>query len=329
MPSEIKIDRLELLRVAQNVFQEEAEALEKTADGLGEDFLRAVEAIFQCKGKVVFSGVGKSGLVARKIASTFSSLGTTSVFLHPTDALHGDLGIIGTEDLFIAISHSGSSEELLKIVPSLKLRGIGIISICRDANNELSQVSDHVLTTQVFKEACSLDLAPTTSTTVTMAFGDALAVALVNARGFRKEDFALLHPGGALGQKLLARVREVLIPASETGIARESDGVQILAEQMNRSNLGIVIIMGEEGNVRGVVSDGDLRRAVSEPDFARLKASSLMSQNPKKIYESMLVSEAIYFAEKHRITALIVIDKNQKFVGVVNFHDLLNFYGNL
>lgn len=312
------------LKVARNVLRSEAEALNSVAELLSQAFHDAVELILNCKGKVVVTGVGKSGLVGRKIAATLASLGTPSIYIHPTEAYHGDLGVITPKDVCLTISNSGNTDEILRLVPSLKLLDIPIIAICSDARSELGREVEIVLETGSLKEACSLNLAPTTSTTVAMALGDALAVALVNAKGFTERDFAFFHPGGTLGRKLLTRVEDVLLPPSKVGRALASDDVRVLAEQMNISNLGMVVILNEKNKVLGVVTDGDLRRALQEPNFSSMTAQALMTVNPKSIQKNRLVTEAVRMAERYRITALLVTNNEGDFEGAVNLHDLIH-----
>lgn len=312
------------IQIAKKVLREEAEALLQLSENLDQNFSKAVEYLFNCKGKVIITGLGKSGLVGRKIAATLASLGTPSIFVHPTEAYHGDLGIVDSKDVCIAISNSGDTEDILRLIPSFKIFGVPIIGICSNTQSELSKISDVVLKTGVTKEACSLNLAPTTSTTVTMAIGDALAVALVNAKGFTEKDFAFLHPGGTLGKKLLSRVTDVLIPPEKTGTAKKSDGIKTLANQLSTSNLGIVVILEESGKIAGVVTDGDLRRALQKPDFQNLTAQAIMSANPKTISCDSLLAEAVRKAELARVTALVATSADGKYQGIVNLHDILN-----
>jgi len=313
-----------VLDLAREVLRIEAREVEALAARLDEHFVRAVALMLQCRGRVVVSGMGKSGHVGRKIASTLASTGTPSFFMHPAEASHGDLGMITGEDVVLALSNSGESGELLAIVPQIKRTGARLISVTGNAGSELARESDVHLDASVSQEACPLGLAPTASTTAALALGDALAVALLDARGFSAEDFARAHPGGALGRRLLVHVRDVMRQGNE--IPRVLQGValsQALLE-MSRKGLGMTAIVDAAGHPVGIFTDGDLRRAFENGiNVATTLVDAVMHATPQTIAPQKLAVEAVELMEHYKINGLLVIDEQGALVGALNMHDLL------
>ena len=305
-------------KIAREVLEIEANELLK-ADVSGIE--KAVEIAFNTKGKVIVTGVGKSGLIGSKIAATLASTGTPSFFIHPTEALHGDLGMIGKDDSVIAISYSGESEELIKILPHIKRFEVPLIAMTGDSNSTLARYADVVLNIKVSKEACPLNVAPTSSTTLTLAMGDALAVCLMKKRNFTKEDFASFHPGGSLGKRLFIKVKDLM--KREFPVANEKDTLKEAIIKMSEGKLGHVLFL-EDGKVKAILSDGDLRRAMMREDFdLNDKAINFASLNPKSIKEDVLASDALRFMEDNKIQLLPVVDNNNKVVGVLHIHHLV------
>ncbi len=316
---------MDLIKIAQETFHIEAEALNKAAQRLDANFLDAIDLILGTKGKLIITGVGKSGLVGAKMAATFASTGTSSFFLHPTEALHGDLGMIGKEDILMAISSSGESEELTKILPHIKRFDIPLIGLTSQKESSLGRYADVFLDISVEKEACPLNTAPTTSTTLTMALGDALAVALMQKRGFKKEDFASFHPGGSLGKKLFVKIKD-LMRTEDLPIIREETKLKDAVVTMSEGKLGTVLIVNEKGQFTALLSDGDLRRALMEDDFSMDHlAMSYASKSPKSYTNTeLLASEALEILEKDRIQLLPISNENNEIIGVLHIHDLIN-----
>ena len=313
-----------VLRMAQEALDIEASAVHNLSRRLGADFVAAVQAVLNTPGRVVVMGMGKSGHVGRKIAATLASTGTPSMFVHPAEASHGDLGMIETRDLVLAISNSGESEELTTILPVLKRQGIVLVAMTGRTDSTLAQHADHVLDCSVDKEACPLNLAPTASTTAQMALGDALAVALLDARGFKAEDFARSHPGGALGRRLLTHVRDIMRGGSDVPAVKENASFIDLMREISAKGLGATAIVNEQHQVLGVFTDGDLRRAIeSGHDLRQHQAHQLMRPNPRTIGVDALAAEAADVMEQHRISCLLVLDANGKLCGALNTHDLM------
>ncbi|MEA1914937.1 MAG: KpsF/GutQ family sugar-phosphate isomerase [Campylobacterota bacterium] len=311
-------------QIAKDVLLLEAEQLVYAANQISHEIEKAVELIVQCKGKLVICGVGKSGLVGMKIAATMASTGTSSFFLHPTEAMHGDLGMIDKNDIVLAISYSGESAELIQILPHLKRFDIPLISMANNENSTLAQYSDIFLNIHVQKEACPLDTAPTSSTTLTMALGDALAVCLMKKRNFQKEDFASFHPGGSLGKKLFIKVDDLLRKENLPIVSRETllkDAIVIMSE----GRLGNVVILNEDQTLFGLLSDGDLRRALLKSDFSLdCKVESIATQNPKTINnKNLLASDALKIIEDFKIQLLAVVDEENQLNGLLHIHDLI------
>lgn len=310
-----------LVERGRRVLALEAEALRASEAALGDAFAEAVRLLAGCAGRVIVAGVGKSGLVGRKMAATFTSTGTPAMFLHPVESVHGDLGIVGPDDVAILISKSGESEELLGLIEALARLGVKRIAMTAVPSSRLARLSDVTLDLLVKEEACPHDLAPTTSTTVTLALGDALAVALLQAKGFRAEDFARLHPGGALGRRLLTRVGDVMERERLPVLAREAsmrDAVVLLAARR-----GIAIVVEQE-RVSGVVTAGDLTRLLErQEDVLSVPVASVMTIAPRVAEEHELGSAVVHRMETHGIMAMPVIDETRRLVGVVHLHDLM------
>jgi len=310
--------------IAQETLNIEAGTLINAAKNIGSEFDKAVELILTCKGKLVISGVGKSGLIGAKMAATFASTGTPSFFLHPTEALHGDLGMIGKDDVVIAISYSGESEELSSILPHIKRFGIPLIGMTRDKNSTLGQYSDVVIDVVVEKEACPLNIAPTSSTTLTLALGDALAVCLMRARDFKKSDFASFHPGGALGKKLFVKVKN-LMKTDNLPLVREDAKVKDAILKISEGRIGTALIVDDAQQLTGLMSDGDVRRALMRQDFSLDdNVMQYATKNPMSIDdEEMLASDALVLIEAKKIQLLVITDKDKKIKGVLHIHTLI------
>ena len=310
--------------IAQETLNIEAQTLLDAAKNMGDVFNDTVDMILKCQGKLIVTGVGKSGLIGAKMAATFASTGTPSFFLHPTEALHGDLGMIGKDDVVIAISYSGESEELSSILPHIKRFGIPLIGMTRDKNSTLGQYSDLVIDVVVEKEACPLDIAPTSSTTLTLALGDALAVCLMKAKDFKKSDFASFHPGGALGKQLFIKVSN-LMQTKNLPIINKNTKVKDAIISISTGRIGTVLIVDDDEKLTALVSDGDIRRALMRDDFSLddniLKYATI---NPSTCQdEEMLASEALVMIEEKKIQLLVITDKNKKIKGVLHIHTLI------
>lgn len=312
----------ELIARARRVVRIEAEALLALEGRIGESFLQAVRVVFRAPGRVIVSGIGKSGIIGRKIAATLTSTGTPAVFLHPVEGLHGDLGIVGRGDAAVLISKSGESDELTGLVEYLGRLGVAVIAMTGRPDSSLARAATVVLDCSVAEEACPHDLAPTTSTTVTLALGDALAVALLLRKGFSRDDFARLHPGGALGRKLTLRVRDVMVSSDHPSLAEDASMrrcVVLLAEKR-----GTVPILDAHSRVVGVVTSGDLTRLMErEENFFNIPVSQVMNRNPKVAGPDELAAAAVYKMEQHGIMALPVADADGHLLGIVHLHDLL------
>ena len=314
-----------VLELGRETLAIEADAIRALHARLGDDdnFVRAVQLLYGCTGRVVVSGMGKSGHVGRKIAATLASTGTPAMFVHPGEAAHGDLGMVTTHDVFIAISNSGESSELLEILPAIKRMGTPVISMTGKPHSRLSKLSEIHLDISVAKEACTLNLAPTTSTTVTLAMGDALAVSLLDMRGFREEDFAMSHPGGALGRRLLTHVRDVMrtgdaIPA----VSPETPLAKALLE-ISQKGMGMTAIVDEERRPVGVFTDGDLRRLIERMhDFSNITIRDVMHAGPRSVRPEQLAVDAVAVMEEFRINQMLVVGDDGRLVGALHIHDL-------
>ena len=314
----------EMIKIAANVLKTEANELTRNAEILDGEFEKAVEILYQTKGKVVVTGVGKSGHVGAKIAATLASTGTPSFFMHPTEAMHGDLGMVGKDDTLLAISFSGESEELTKILPHVQRFGVPIVAMARDKFSTLGKFSDAFVKLDISKEACPLDAAPTSSTTLTLALGDALAVCLMEKRGFKKEDFANFHPGGSLGKRLFLKVKDVM-RSENLPIVRWNASLKQAIDTMTHGKLGTVLIVDKDGVLDAILSDGDLRRALMREDFdlndAAIKYATL---KPKELNDKeMLAIDALALIERYKIQLLAVVENGVP-IGVLHIHDLAN-----
>ena len=312
------------LDLAREVLKIEAAAVLALTRSVDASFMHALNIILSCKGRVIVSGMGKSGHIARKIAATFSSTGTPAYFVHPAEASHGDLGMIAAQDVFVALSYSGESQELLTIVPIIKRQGARLISLTGNARSSLAEVADAHLNIAVEKEACPLGLAPTASTTAALALGDALAVALLDANGFGKDDFARSHPGGSLGRRLLTHVRDIMHTGSEIPAVNKNATLAEAVLEISRKGLGMTAIVDDAERVMGIYTDGDLRRTFEKRiDFTVTAISAVMSRSPRSIMPSALAAEAVQIMEQHNISQMLVVDADNKLVGALNMHDLL------
>ena len=313
-----------ILDLARRVLEIEADAVRALADRLGDAFTQAVGLILASRGRVIVSGVGKSGHIGRKFAATLASTGTPAYFVHAAEAAHGDLGMITADDVLIALSYSGSGEELLKIVPLIKRQGARLIALTGNPDSPLAREADVHLDGAIREEACPLNLAPTASTTAALALSDALAVALLDARGFGADDFARSHPGGALGRRLLTHVSDVM--RSGTAVPRVPEGA-LLADalmEMTRAGMGMTAIIGDDGRIVGIYTDGDLRRSLASGcDFGTARVADVMSRGPKTIHPEALAVEAAEMMERLRISQLLVADREGRLVGALNHHDLM------
>lgn len=317
---------MDSIEEAKRVLRVEAQSILDLAERIDENFSRAVDLLYHCKGKVVLMGMGKSGLVGRKIASTFASTGTPAFFLHPAEGLNGDFGMLAKEDVIIAISNSGETRELLEVLPLIKRYGNRLITVTGNLNSTLAKGGDVHLDIRVKEEACPLGLAPTASTTATLALGDALAVALMEKRDFKKEDFAILHPGGVLGKRLLLKVEDLMHIGKAFPTVSEKTLMKDAVFEITSKRLGVTGVCNAEGHLVGVITDGDLRRALEKfSDLFNREASEVMTKNPKWIERDALAAKAVQRMEEYSITSLFVFNKggDKAPVGIIHLHDLL------
>jgi len=317
-----------MINQAKRVLRIEADAVAALIDRIDERFEQAVQMILECKGRVVVTGMGKSGLIGKKIAATFASTGTPALFLHPAEGIHGDLGMVTRGDTVIALSNSGETDEVSRMLPSFKRLGIRIIALTGNPESTLAKNSDVVIDVGVKEEACPLGLAPTASTTATLAMGDALAVALLDKRGFKEEDFACFHPGGALGKKLLLRVRDLMHIGEAVPVVKSSTLIKDAIYEISSKKMGVTAVVNDRGKLVGVISDGDLRRWMEKTEksgenLLSKKAEDIMTRNPKIANKDSLAAEAVAIMEKNSITCLIVSDASAAPEGVIHLHDLL------
>ena len=318
------------IQQAKQVLRIEAESIFSLIDRVGEPFSRAVELIYKSKGRVIVAGIGKSGLIGRKIVATMTSTGTQALFLHPVEGLHGDLGIVTKDDVLLAISNSGETNELNMIIASIREFGIPCIAFTGNLSSSLARASDITIDIGVEKEACPFGLAPTSSSTAALAMGDALAVALINRRNFKEKDFYKFHPGGNLGLRLRAKIREIMVAGSQ--IPRIADDASFLeaVREMDEKNKGFVIITDTDDLIKGIMTDGDIRRIVRRGiDFSAQKVSLFMTASPKTIREEISVAQAIEYMQREEITTLIITDRNNRLKGYVHLHDILGRGGSL
>ncbi len=315
----------EIIEKGREVIRIESEAVAGLSESINDQFVKTVDVIYESKGRVVLTGMGKSGLIARKIVATLNSTGTPAIYLHPTDALHGDLGMVRKEDVVILISNSGNTEEVTNLLPMLKRLNVTMIAMCGSKDSVLGSECDFYLNIHVKEEACPHDLAPTASTTATLAMGDALAVALLEKRGFTAEDFAYLHPGGSLGKRLSLKIREIMIKGDRIPVVDESDSIKDVILEITSKRLGTTTVVNREGILTGVITDGDLRRLLERTmEIKNLSAKDIMTMNPKVMKDEYLASYALQQMENFKITAMIIIDEDKKPIGIIHLHDLIN-----
>jgi arabinose-5-phosphate isomerase len=320
-----KINGDRALALARDVLDIEADAVRGLRDQLDDGFVSAVDFLLSCRGRVVVSGIGKSGHIARKTAATLASTGTPAFFVHPAEASHGDLGMVTADDVFIAMSNSGESEELISILPLLKRLGSKLIAITGRPDSSLAKLADVHLNAGVSKEACPLNLAPTASTTAALALGDALAVAVLDARGFGADDFARSHPGGALGRRLLTYVRDVMRTGDQLPKVLDTVTVRDALFQLTAKRMGMTAIVDQHDRVEGIFTDGDLRRVLERTgDFRDLPIAEVMTRAPRTIAPDHLAVEAVELMERHRINQMLVVDEAGKLIGALNMHDLFS-----
>ncbi len=310
------------LALARKVLQTESAAVLALADRLDHRFAKAVELVRDCRGRVIVTGMGKSGIICRKIAATLASTGTSAFFLHPAEAVHGDLGVIRAEDVVIALSYSGETEELVRVLEAIKRLGASLIAVTGDARSTLAQVANVVLDCHVSEEACPMNLVPTASTTAALALGDALAMTVSVEKGFQEEDFANLHPGGKLGKKLM-RVEQLMSAGEAVPIVRLDAAMRDVIYEMNRKGLGMTCVIDGDDTLAGIITDGDLRRTMfSKTDVLGLRAGEVMTRHPVVVSRTMMAAEALNILERRKITSVVVVDAARRVEGVVHLHDL-------
>jgi arabinose-5-phosphate isomerase len=310
------------IALAKKVLQTEAAAILALVDRLDERFEQAIHLLLECRGRVIVTGMGKSGIICRKIAATLSSTGTPAFFLHPAEAIHGDLGVLQTEDVILAVSHSGETDELLRLLETIKRLGARLITITGVPGSTLCTAADVALDCQVSEEACPLNLVPTASTTAALALGDALAMTLLVAKGFRQEDFAHLHPGGKLGKRLM-RAEQLMQGGEKTPAVRTGDAMRDVIYEISRKKLGMTCVLDDGGRLVGIITDGDLRRHMMATDtLLERRAGEVMTRSPVTIRPDTLAAEALRILEARKITSVVVVDARQTPLGVVHLHDL-------
>jgi len=309
---------------AKEVIRKEAEAVAALEKKIDDNFVRAVELILKCNGRVIVTGIGKSGIIGKKIAATLTSTGTAAFFLHPAEGIHGDLGMVKKNDVVIAITKSGGTDELYQLIPLFKRLGVPIITLTGNPDSSVAEKSDVVIDVSVAHEACGNDLVPTSSTTAALVMGDALAIALLDERHFSSEDFALLHPGGHLGRKLLLKVLDIMHTGDEIPKVSEDTGMKQVILEMTSKRLGTTTVVNQKGELTGIFTDGDLRRLVERTDdIFSLKAGGVMTKSPKTIDADDLAAKALNLMESYSITSLVVTDERKQPVGIVHLHDIL------
>jgi arabinose-5-phosphate isomerase len=316
---------MNMLDIARKVLKTEADAVLALTEKLNSGFEKAVEIIFGSNGRVVVTGMGKSGLVGKKIAATLASTGTPAFFLHPAEAIHGDLGMVTSDDVVIAISNSGETDEIVGLIPFLKRFNVGLISMTGNPDSTLSKVADVNLDISIKEEACPLGIVPTASTTATMAMGDAVAVALLIKRGYKEEDFAFLHPGGSLGKKLFVKVRDLMHTGDAVPVVSQDTPMTKAIMEISSKRLGVTLVADRNERVVGIITDGDLRRGIEKWGKAvfDLKAGEVMSRNPRTISGDELAAKALSVMEGYSITSLVVPDDEGKAEGIIHLHDIL------
>lgn len=318
------MENSQILKRAKEILQTEKEGLEELIKILDFSFVSAVKLILNTPGRVVVTGVGKSGLIGKKISATLSSTGTPSFFLHPVEALHGDLGMVTSGDIILALSYSGNTLEVCEVVKILKNRNIPVIAMTGNKESVLAGLSDVVINTAIPREACPFNLAPTTSTTAMLALGDALAIVLFELRGLQAEDFRKNHPGGTLGERLKVKVKEIMLTGDKIPIVSEGTPLIHAIEELDRKRLGAVLVIDGLGHLSGILTDGDLRRIVRKhKGLPEVNIEEVMTPNPKRIEENRLAAEALELMEKHLITVLPVVNYDGLLVGILHLHDIL------
>lgn len=310
--------------LAKDVLDIEAKAILRLKNNIGDDFDKAIDILYNCKGRVIVTGMGKSGLIGKKIAATMSSTGTPTYFLHPAESTHGDSGVITRNDVIIAISNSGETQELLNLLPLIKRFGCEMIGMTGNLNSTLAKTSEVTLDISVEREACPLGKAPTASTTATLAMGDALAVCLMEKKGFTKEDFLMYHPSGKLGKGLTYKVRDLMITGDKMPVVSDDETFTDVINTISEYKLGMAMVVDSDRKLSGVLTDGDIRRTVIKyHDISTLRIKDVMTSNPKRITSDAYAASALNLMEKFSITALAVVDENNIPVGVIHVHDLL------
>ena len=315
----------EIIQKGKEIIRIEAEAVANLSESINDQFVKAINTISESKGRVVLTGMGKSGLIARKIVATLNSTGTAAIYLHPTDALHGDLGMVRKEDVVILISKSGNTEEIANLLPMLKRLGVKMIAMCGSESSRVAKECDIFLNISVKEEACPYDLAPTASTTATLAMGDALSVVLLQTRNFTIEDFAFLHPGGSLGKRLSLKICEIMIKDERVPIVEEDASLKDVIIEITSKRLGTTCVVNSSGVLTGIITDGDLRRLLEKTlEIKNLIAKDVMTRKPKVLKENYLASFALQQMENYKITSLIITGDGNKPIGIVHLHDLIN-----
>jgi arabinose-5-phosphate isomerase len=317
-------EKKDLINEARAVLTLEADSILSLVDRVGEGFAKMIEVIDQCKGRVIIGGIGKSGIIARKIVATLNSTGTRALFLHPVEAMHGDLGSVSPEDILIALSASGETDELNILIPSIHRIGCTIIAFTGNKQSSLAHLSDIIIDVGVEREACPLGLAPTSSTTAMLAMGDALAVVLINRKKFKSDDFKRFHPGGTLGQRLASEVGDIMLTGEAIPAVSEGTGLISALAQMNRHNLGVILVLGQGETLAGIITDGDIRRAVVNGlALASLSVDDIMTREPQTAQPDSPAYDALNTMEKFQITVLPIINHNRRVEGILHLHDIL------
>ena len=319
------MNKQEIIKKGKEVVRIETNAISDLTNSIDDEFVKALQILYECKGRVVLTGMGKSGLIARKIVATLNSTGTASIYLHPTDALHGDLGMVRKEDVVIMVSKSGATEELANLIPMLKRLNVKLIAMAGNKDSRLRAECDVLLNISVKEEACPFDLAPTSSSTAALVMGDALAVVLLQMREFTEEDFAVLHPGGSLGKRLSLSIKEIMHKGDSIPVVNEDASIKDVIFEISSKRLGTTTVVDKNGCLAGVVTDGDLRRLLDKTmDIKSLKAKDIMTRNPKVMKDHYLASFALQTMENFKITTLIIIDDLSIPAGIIHLHDLVN-----
>jgi arabinose-5-phosphate isomerase len=313
-----------IIKKGKEVIDVEAKAIASLNDRIDSEFVKAVKMIFKCKGRVIITGVGKSGIIGRKIVSTLNSTGTPALFLHPSDAVHGDIGIIRKIDVVICISKSGDTAEIIRIIPVFKRIGVKIISLVSNGNSYIAKNSDVILDTNIQDEACPYNLAPTSSSTAALVIGDALAVTLLEEKNFTREDFAFLHPGGNIGKRLLLKVSEMMVKGKDVPVVSNDTPLKDAILEITTKRLGATCVVDNDGVLAGIITDGDLRRLLQNANsIDKLKAKDIMIPNPKVIKKNILAAAALDIMEQYNITQLIIVNNKKCPVGIIHIHDLV------